>query len=409
MSQLIYVSNNAVQADNSQNPFFLQEKGWLLERFGEFKLICPQGVFFCRSDGRLEVQYSSQRLRKFISFLKAPLDRNLIPETRKMMRDRKASIKNVLKLIRFIADSIVLEELIGRAIQITQTDDLILYSYWLSFDAYACAKIKKAHPEMMAMSRAHSYELQLHRNACNPYLMKDYTCANLDKIAFISKDALSSFLEYYAPIRKNIEVSYLGSTMNNTGYVKRENRDCLTILSCSSIIPIKQLDHMIEALSKWTDGSVHWIHIGDGNEKANIISMAEEKLSGNLNVTYEFAGRMTNAQVHEYLQDGKIDVFVNMSKTEGVPVSIMEAMSAGIPVIAPRMFGIPELIDDNCGILFAPDGGVYALVESLERFSKLSINERLKMGKCAYTKWQNEFCLEKNLEKLFFGQNRISK
>ena len=367
-------------------------------------LVSPKGVFRCRSNGTLEVQCPPQSLSKFISFLRVPLDRNLISETRKIMRDRKASVKNVLKLIRFTANSIVLEKLINEAIKSTQKDDLILYSYWLSFDAYACAKVKKAHPEMMAMARAHSYEVQLHRNTCNPYLMKDYTCANLDKIAFISKDSLSSFLEYYTPVRKNIEVSYLGSTMNNTGYVKRESRYCLTILSCSSIIPIKQLDHLIEALSKWSEGSVHWIHIGDGKEKENIIRMAEEKLSGNPKVTYEFAGQMTNTQVHEYLQDSKIDVFVNMSKTEGVPVSIMEAMSAGIPVIAPRMFGIPELVDESCGIPFEPDGGVAALAEALAFFSRLSIDERLKMGKSAYTKWENLFCLEKNLEKLFMDR-----
>jgi len=50
------------------------------------------------------------------------------------------------------------------------------------------------------------------------------------------------------------------------------------------------------------------------------------------------------------------DVFVTASKTENQPVSLLEAMAFGLPMIGPRAKGIPELVQDGSdGIIFEPD------------------------------------------------------
>jgi glycosyltransferase involved in cell wall biosynthesis len=41
------------------------------------------------------------------------------------------------------------------------------------------------------------------------------------------------------------------------------------------------------------------------------------------------------------------DIFALASKYEGVPVAVIEAMAAGLPVVAPRVGGIPELVEDG--------------------------------------------------------------
>jgi glycosyltransferase involved in cell wall biosynthesis len=48
-------------------------------------------------------------------------------------------------------------------------------------------------------------------------------------------------------------------------------------------------------------------------------------------------------------------VFVNVSASEGLPVAIMEAMSCGIPVIAPAVGGIPEIVNSENGVLLPGD------------------------------------------------------
>ena len=157
---------------------------------------------------------------------------------------------------------------------------------------------------------------------------------------------------------------------------------------------------MIEALQDWESGRIQWIHIGDGPLLNEIIQLAKEKLSNNKLVSYSFLGHLDNKEVHEVMKNESIDVFVNMSQSEGVPISIMEAMSVGIPIIAPSIFGIPELVDENCGILFESTKGVSGLRNSIELFDKLSSEQRCAMGKAAYNTWKDRFCLEDNLSLL---------
>jgi glycosyltransferase involved in cell wall biosynthesis len=64
------------------------------------------------------------------------------------------------------------------------------------------------------------------------------------------------------------------------------------------------------------------------------------------------------------------DVFVLASFDEGVPVVLMEAMASGLPVVATRIAGIPELIDDGETGLLVPPGRVDALVDAVARLVK---------------------------------------
>jgi glycosyltransferase involved in cell wall biosynthesis len=338
----------------------------------------------------------------------AVFDPELYRELFRMLRDRAVNVKAVLRLCRFTASTMRLRSLISKSLKSGKAEDTILYSYWLSFDAAAVAKIKKKYPQVYAFARAHAYEIQIERNACNPYLMKRLICKNLDRVAFISQNAKNGFCSYYQEDFPNACVQYLGSDKEDTGYVARGKKETLTVLTCSSILPVKRLDRMIGALEKWQDGPVHWIHIGDGPDKDMLLAMAQEKLDNKPLVTYEFAGYMENRQVHKRLMENDMDVFVNCSRTEGVPVSIMEAMSVGLPVIAPRMFGIPELVQEDCGLLFEQNDGYENLLQTLKSFAVFSKDEREKMGKAAYEQWEKKFSLQDNLEALF-SSARIEK
>ena len=68
----------------------------------------------------------------------------------------------------------------------------------------------------------------------------------------------------------------------------------------------------------------------------------------------------------------EIDVFVNSSESEGIPVSIMEAMSAGVPSIAPNVGGISELVGKDCGILLSSNPSI----EDISASYVLSVNKK---------------------------------
>ena len=57
MNELIYVSNNVFFRDGSENPFFLQEKEILLNKFGEFHIVTSKGIFLCTIEKKIKKIY----------------------------------------------------------------------------------------------------------------------------------------------------------------------------------------------------------------------------------------------------------------------------------------------------------------------------------------------------------------
>ena len=398
MAKILYVSNNAIDKNGRQSPFLQQEKRWLINQFGAFKIICDRGVYNCDKNGTINRLHKGGFLTRLGCVLKAVADVNVYNELLHVALDHKISIRNILKIYKYSYDAALLYSYI----KCYKKDISILYSFWLSYDAYACAMIKRKHHDIYTIARAHSYELQINRNSCNPYLMKEFTCNNLDEIAFISKNSLECFMDYYKGSTKSFRIRYLGSTRNGTGMIKRVQDEKLVLVSCSSILPIKRLDRLINVIKRWDNSNeLHWLHVGDGPQAGEIRRMASEVLDFNPHVTYEFLGYLDNAEVHNVLRRDNINLFVNVSDAEGVPVSIMEAMSVGLPVIAPKIFGIPELIDEKCGLLFELENAESSLLECLNRFNSLSQYERYQMGHNAYIKWKQSFCLEDNMSSIF--------
>lgn len=62
---------------------------------------------------------------------------------------------------------------------------------------------------------------------------------------------------------------------------------------------------------------------------------------------------LSHDQVMNYYKEHHFDVFINMSTNEGVPVSIMEAASFGIPIIATNVGGTSEIVQPSVGMLLS--------------------------------------------------------
>lgn len=90
--------------------------------------------------------------------------------------------------------------------------------------------------------------------------------------------------------------------------------------------------------------------VGDGPERSALESLAKE-LGVSSAVT--FAGRLPEEET--LAEIARSDLLVLPSFMEGLPIVLMEAMAVGVPVIASRVAGIPELVEDGkTGLLFTP-------------------------------------------------------
>ena len=99
------------------------------------------------------------------------------------------------------------------------------------------------------------------------------------------------------------------------------------------------------------------------------------------------------------------DIFVLPSLTEGLGVSLLEAMYMGLPAVASNIEGIPEIIEDNKDGFLVPAGNSHALAERI--LMLLSDTDKIKsIGSKARDKIQRYFLPENYLEKLEAVYNR---
>jgi len=92
-------------------------------------------------------------------------------------------------------------------------------------------------------------------------------------------------------------------------------------------------------------------------------------------------------------QLAQADVFVLSSRSEGLPMSILEAMAAGLPVVASAVGGVPELVVDGETGLLVPPGDERALAAALARIVG-DASLRTRLGAAGRARAEERFALE---------------
>ena len=133
---------------------------------------------------------------------------------------------------------------------------------------------------------------------------------------------------------------------------------------------------------------------GDGSERANLErTVAERRLSG-----VSFAGHLDGGRLHDVLR-GASFVVVPSEWYENYPYSVMEAMAAGKPVIASRIGGLPELVEDGeTGFLVAP-GDAAMLGDTLDRLASDPLVRR-RLGESGRVRALEWFSPDRHYESL---------
>lgn len=158
----------------------------------------------------------------------------------------------------------------------------------------------------------------------------------------------------FASARSRVPAGRAGATGNGAfvlGCVGRLSRE-------------KNHDVLLDAFAKMAAGrdGVRLRLVGDGALRPDLERRAERRgVSGMV----DFMGRRED--VPEQL--ARMDAFVLASRTEGLPLSIIEAMAAGLPVVATAVGGVPELVEDGVTGRLVPPGDADALTEPLRELA----------------------------------------
>jgi glycosyltransferase involved in cell wall biosynthesis len=275
-------------------------------------------------------------------------------------------------------------------------NQIYIYSFWNNYKAIAAALIKEKHPSVKAFSRAHGWDVYFERHRENYLPGKSFLLEKLDAIYYVSANGLQYSLKIFGK-SPNLKLSRMGS-FNNFQPKIDKTRDPFHIVSCSNLIPLKRVDLIIQALSILNDEyKISWTHIGDGSLMDSLNIRAKELLSAKKNLSFCFLGFISKKEVKEYYNNNTINLFINVSTTEGLPVSIMEAMSFSIPVIATNVGGSSEIvIDKKNGTLLNENANPEEIAKSIENYIEMDENQYFLMCNAAYSTWKEKFNAEKN-------------
>jgi glycosyltransferase involved in cell wall biosynthesis len=141
---------------------------------------------------------------------------------------------------------------------------------------------------------------------------------------------------------------------------------------------------------------VHITVVGEGeqNEHLDRYARAHPELS------IELIGSLPRKQIFDVLEQS--DIFVFLSDWEGFPMTILEAMSVGLPIIASDVGGVGEMVNSENGILL-PDNDVQSVQRAIERLVE-DTALRESAGKVSYERVRDMFSVDtmlKHVEELY--------
>lgn len=277
-------------------------------------------------------------------------------------------------------------------------DPVLFYTYWRGGSTLALARVAGERPRAAAITRVHGHELYEERFV-PPFQPWTSVYAALALTVPVSSHGLRHLLERGVP-QERLWLGRLGT--EDVALARPSVDGVLRVVSSSWMVAVKRVPLLAAALvllaSRHPQISLCWTHFGDGAEMGRVRE-ALGAASGNLEV--RLAGRVDNAVVLRHYASEPVDLFALLSANEGLPVSIQEAIAAGIPVLATDVGGVGEIVDADNGMLLPSGAGLNEIVTALEQLLVVaSPMQRAAQRRAARERWRRDFDAERNHGKL---------
>ena len=277
--------------------------------------------------------------------------------------------------------------------------DLLHFHYLV--DARFFLKLKQM-TGLPAIVSVYGYDVSLFPNSFMGY-GKSYIKPIFNKMecfTAMSKDMKKDIIKLGCPEQK-IKVHYYGINTNRFKYPGRDypEKKKINILMCGTLEPKKAQDQVLKALKRWekrkpSGYSFKISFMGDGPLRKKLASIVD---SFGWQNRVRFLGHVPHDSFRLVEEYRNADIFTlpsvttNKGAKEGIPGTIVEAMTNGLPVVSTYHAGIPELINDSIDGLLVRENDIKGLSAALgELIENREMRERLgkKAAQTAMTKCQ---------------------
>lgn len=272
-------------------------------------------------------------------------------------------------------------------------DRVTYYSFWFNIWVLYLSLVKRQ-KDLKLVTRAHGGDYDEDQTKLF-FPFRSFQVKNINVISPVSEFGVNYIKNKYPFNTAVVQKSYLG--VRAFGLNPDKEHVDFILVSCSSLIPLKRV-HLIVEILKHTNFKIKWLHFGDGPLREELLEKAKQLPS---NVSFEFKGHVTNEMILEFYKGQTVDLVINVSESEGIPVSLMEAISFGIPVIGTSICGVPEIVGEKTGFLIPKDFDPVQIAGLINEYREFPSEQKSKLRISAREYWLNNFNLEVNYNKFF--------
>ncbi|MES2131540.1 MAG: glycosyltransferase [Bacteroidota bacterium] len=268
-----------------------------------------------------------------------------------------------------------------------------VYSYWSNDLATICALVKKNEPSVIAFSRAHGFDVFEEQTRFGFIPFRKLQLNYLDRMFSVSEMGQKHLQELNKNFSNKIKLAYLGTSDHGISEFKKNE---FVIVSCAYLRKLKGVESIPDVLMK-VRSDVTWIHIGGGELLDEITTKCKSLPS---NIKYQLLGNLSPEEITDFYKKTNISLFLSLSEREGLPVTLMEAISFGIPIAATDVGGCKEIANENTGFLISKNFSADSLAKKIDEFFISSQNTEEFRAKVKDF-WKQNFNANKNYKDFY--------
>lgn len=264
------------------------------------------------------------------------------------------------------------------------------YSFWMDEWALALAFLKRSNKIDQFVFRVNGYDIHDDRHEGNYLPFRRFIYSQTSAVIPLSKTSRDHIRELKIFPNK-VQHNYFGT--KDFGSLNTRNDGNLVFFTCSNAIPLKRLEKIAKVLIEM-NCNLKWVHHGDGPTIENVNNLL---ITEGSKIEFKHSKKVEDyREVLELQKSIAPDLFINLSTTEGLPVTIMEAMSFGIPILANDVGSCKEFINNTTGILVESDASPKEIAaKALDLINGMTPEKREAIRKF----WSENFSAEKNYSK----------
>lgn len=270
---------------------------------------------------------------------------------------------------------------------------IYLYSYWSNECLSIAALIKSRWPKITVFSRAHGFDVFEEQTRYQFIPFRSRQLRHASAVFSVSKRGCERLIDRNPRYSNKIKLAYLGTADHGLAPFNENEK---VVVSCAYLRRLKGVEFIPDALMH-IKTPVTWVHIGDGELMEEIRTKCKS-LPGHIKV--ELVGTFLPEEIQQFYLSRSVSLFLSLSEREGLPVTLMEAISYGIPIMATDVGGCCEITTEETGTLLEEHPAAETVAGKMEAFlssKKNSIDFRGGVREF----WRKRFSADVNYQKFY--------